>query len=46
MPDGDVHLMGLRIVRQIIMAHEGTISIKEGGQEIEVRFQPVMKERD
>lgn len=43
MPDRDVHLMGLRIVRQIIMAHEGNISVKEDGQEIEVRFQPVMK---
>lgn len=46
MPDGDVHLMGQRIVRQIIMAHEGTISVKEDGREIEVRFQPAMKEQD
>ena len=38
MPEGDVHLMGLRIVRQIIIAHEGTISVKEDGHEIEIRF--------
>lgn len=46
MPDSDVHLMGLRIVRQIIIAHEGTISVTEDGQEIEVRFQPIKSGRD
>ena len=39
MPEGNVHLMGLRIVRQIIMAHEGTICTGKDGHEIVIRFQ-------
>ena len=41
MPEGNVHLMGLRIVRQIIMAHEGTIHAGENGREIEIVFRAV-----
>ena len=42
MPEENVHLMGLRIVRQIIGAHGGTICTREDGHGIEIRFQALI----
>lgn len=33
-PPKDVHIMGLRIVKQIIAAHKGSLSISEDGREV------------
>lgn len=38
MPDGEVHLMGLRIVRQIVEAHGGTIHTDGDGHAVVVGF--------
>ena len=37
-PEGDVHIMGLRIVKQITEAHGGKLTVKSEGHEIVVRF--------
>nr|WP_303038563.1 histidine kinase dimerization/phospho-acceptor domain-containing protein [Enterocloster clostridioformis] len=42
MPEENVHLMGLRIVRQIKGAHGGTICTREDGHGIEIRFQALI----
>lgn len=37
-PEGDVHIMGLHIVKQITEAHGGKLTVKSEGHEIVVRF--------
>lgn len=37
-PNGDIHVMGLRIVRQIVKAHGGDIHGEKDGHGIVIRF--------
>lgn len=41
LPEGEVHLMGLRIVRQIVEAHGGTVEAWDGGHAVVIIFRNV-----